>query len=237
MEGVGDKVFTRETTNQTRPTLGFRFPYKFQRSHKRLERNLVGWLETCEGTPTRHVFRISYSRACQVFIVSSPCYSRKRHRSSWPFGRTGLGSGAHPQPRLPWRWGRRATRSGAALTPSPQPCFLGSPGDWEAEPRGWGPLSPHLCSPAPLCVPPPISSALLPSASPQPTLLTSRAGESGELGDMPPRGRTRLLQSQPLPPGKQIPERNGTTRKSQVWHWTPPPVSGNLLNLSEPWKC
>ena len=92
----------------------------------------------------------------------------------------------------------------------------GSPGDGEGEPRGGGrphPISSALLPGAPLeterlshadggrslpmsaarlpSVPPPISSALLPSASPQPALLTSAAGESGELADAPPRGRTR----------------------------------------------
>lgn len=68
------------------------------------------------------MFRISYSRACQVFICVLPVLFQKASPLQLAFWKDRAGSGAHPQPGLPWRR--------------------------EGEPRGGGPLSPHLLSPA-----------------------------------------------------------------------------------------
>lgn len=98
---------------------------------------------TCFAFPTPELAKYSSS--------SSPCYSRKHHRSSWPFGRTGLGSEPHPQHGLPWR-GEDKPRGGGPPSPrSPQPC---------SPPR---PLEMGRTSHAEGGRPPAIPSALLPS--------------------------------------------------------------------------
>lgn len=77
MEGVrkGDSYYSNHKLVQA--TLGFQFHYKFQRSHKRFKWNLVGWLETFEGTPRRHVFCISCSEVCQALIITLPILFQK----------------------------------------------------------------------------------------------------------------------------------------------------------------
>ena len=133
------------------------------------------------------MFRISYSRACQVFIIVLPVLFQKASPLQLGFwkDRAGVRSASTTQApleteRLSHADGGRSLPISAARLPS---------------------------------VPPPISSALLPSASPQPALLTSAAGESGELADAPPRGRTRAASVSTSPSRKQIPERNGNNQK------------------------
>ena len=166
------------------------------------------------------MFRISYSRACQVFICVLPVLFQKASPLQLAFWKDRAGSGAHPQPGLPWRR--------------------------EGEPRGGGPLSPHLLSPASRGSPGEdrtshaagqTEAALPPSPRPAPLRGRATRGEAAphlltrlpsvpsarpahldgrrerELGDARPRGRTRLLPSPALPPGKQIPELNGNTQK------------------------
>ena len=92
------------------------------------------------------------------------------------------------------------------LSPAPLQGFPGLL--WRQTGGEGGCPHPHLLSPAPLL-------------SPQQALLPSMEGENVELGDTPPRGRTRLLQSQTLPPGKQIPELNRNRGNQKVPSLTP----------------
>lgn len=141
---------------------------------------------TCFAFPTPELAKYSSRH--------SRCYSRKRHRSSWPFGRGQAGPDAHPQPGLRWSREGEATRRGRCLPVSSAHGFPGIPGDWEDEPRAGGRA--------------PVSSPGSPP-SPQPALLTSTAG-GGSLETAPPR-RTRLLQSQ-LSLQKTIPELSGNNQ-------------------------
>lgn len=120
------------------------------------------------------MFRISYSRACQVFICVLPVLFQKASPLQLAFWKDRAGSGAHPQPGLPWRR--------------------------EGEPRGGGPLSPHLHADRGRS--PPISS---PGSPPR----TSHAG-----GGRPPSPRPAPLRplSPPCSPRRQ--ERAGAWRRA-----------------------
>ena len=153
---------------------------------------------TCFSFPTPELAKYSSS--------SSPYYSRKRHCSSWPFGRTGLGSGPHPQHRLPWR-GEDEPRGGGLPSPPPsQPC---SPPRLPRAPletdrrRGRlpSPPSPQPCSPP------------VPSAGPAPVdgrrergtwrHSPSRENKAASVSNSPSRktdSRTQQEQGQPESP-------------------------------------
>ena len=155
------------------------------------------------------MFLISYSRACQVFIIVLSVLFQKASPLQLAFGRTGLGSGPHPQHRLPWRGEDEPRGGGLPSPPPPQPCSPPRLPRAPLETGGEGGCPhPHLLTPAPLL-------------SPQQALLPSMEGENAELGDAPPRGRTRLLQSQTLPPGKQIPDSNRNRGNQKVPSLTP----------------
>ena len=143
---------------------------------------------TCFSFPTPELAKYSSS--------SSPYYSRKRHRSSWPLEGQGWGQDRIHNTGSP---GEERTSHVEGVCPHPHPL---SPAPLRGCPH------PHLLTPAPLL-------------SPQQALLPSMEGENAELGDAPPRGRTRLLQSQTLPPGKQIPDSNRNRGNQKVPSLTP----------------
>ena len=167
---------------------------------------------TCFAFPTPELAK--YSSA------SSRCYSRKRHRSSWPFGRTGLGQERTHNPGSPGD-GRASHAEGGRSPPVSSALLPGAPlgrTGRATRPGRRRPLSPRLLSTAPLRgratrgEAAPHLLARLPSVpSARPAHLDGR--RERELGDARPRGRTRLLPSPALPPGKQIPELNGNTQK------------------------
>ena len=162
---------------------------------------------TCFTFPTPELAK--YSSA------SSRCYSRKRHRSSWPFGRTGLGQERTHNPGPPGD-GRASHAEGGRSLPVSSARLPGAP--WRLRGRATrGEAAPRLL-------------ARLPSVpSARPAHLDGR--RERELGDAPPRGRTRLLQSPALPPGKQIPELSGNNQRVPSLTPDSTTVSGNLLNL------
>lgn len=82
------------------------------------------------------MFRISYSRACQVFICVLPVLFQKASPLQLAFWKDRAGSGAHPQPGLPWRREGEPRGGGPLSPPSPQPCFPGLPWGGQDEPRG-----------------------------------------------------------------------------------------------------
>lgn len=180
------------------------------------------------------MFRISYSRACQVFICVLPVLFQKASPLQLAFWKDRAGSGAHPQPGLPWRR-EGEPRGGGPLSPRLlSPASRGSPGEdrtshaagqteaaLSPSPRGGGPLSPHLLARLPSedeprgGRPPPISSPGSPP-SPQPALLTSTAGESGSLETRALEGEHGCFRLQLSLPESRFQNSTGIPRKSQV---------------------
>ena len=156
---------------------------------------------TCFSFPTPELAKYSSS--------SSPYYSRKRHRSSSPLEGQGWGQDRIHNTGSPGEERTSHVEGGLPSPPPPQPCSPPRLPRAPLETGGEGGCPhPHLLTPAPLL-------------SPQQALLPSMEGENAELGDAPPRGRTRLLQSQTLPPGKQIPDSNRNRGNQKVPSLTP----------------
>ena len=73
------------------------------------------------------MFRISYSRACQVFIIVLPVLFQKASPLQLAFWKDRAGVRSASTTQAPLETGRASHAEGAALTPSPQPCFPGLP--------------------------------------------------------------------------------------------------------------
>ena len=149
---------------------------------------------TCFAFPTPELAK--YSSA------SSRCYSRKRHRSSWPFGRTGLGQERTHNPGSPGD-GRASHVEGGRSPPVSSALLPGAPlgrTGRATRPGRRRPLSPHLHAEG---------GRSLPVSSPGSPPRTSHAG-----GGRPPSPRPAPLRplSPPCSPRRQ--ERAGAWRRA-----------------------
>lgn len=176
MEGVrkGDSYYSNHKLVQA--TLGFQFHYKFQRSHKRFKWNLVAWLETFEGTPSRHVFRISCSEVCQALIITLPTLFQKTVTPAGLFEGQDLGQENIHKSR---------TSRDRELADK---CHARSSGG-----GGWGGGRHTRVSPSLLLL---LPSVPRPSAQP---MLISTSQEKRAFGDVASRVRTLLLHPEPPP--------------------------------------
>lgn len=132
------------------------------------------------------MFRISYSRACQVFIIVLPVLFQKASPLQLGFWKDRAGVRSASTTQAPLETGRASHAEGGRPHPISAALLPGAPLETERLSHADGGRSLPISAARLPSVPPPISSALLPSASPQPALLTSAAGESGELADAPP---------------------------------------------------